>query len=125
MKCFLDTHIVVWLYEKRLDLLSEKAKKYIEENDLFISPIVEMEIEYLFEIGKIIDNSETIVSHLEKYIDLRVDEGDFREIVKISINEKWTRDPFDRIIVAHAKFKDLTLISKDTTINKNYFRAMY
>ena len=125
MRCFLDTHIVVWLYEKRLDLLSEKAKKYIEENDLFISPIVEMEIEYLFEIGKIIDNSETIVSHLEKYIDLRVDEGDFREIVKISINEKWTRDPFDRIIVAHAKLKDLTLISKDTTINKNYFRAMY
>ena len=125
MKCFLDTHIVVWLYEKRLDLLSEKAKKHIEENDLFISPIVEMEIEYLFEIGKIIDNSETIVSHLEKYIDLRVDEGDFREIVKISINEKWTRDPFDRIIVAHAKLKDLTLISKDTTINKNYFRAMY
>ena len=125
MKCFLDTHIVVWLYEKRLDLLSEKAKKYIEENDLFISPIVEMEIEYLFEIGKIIDNAETIVSHLEKYIDLRVDEGDFREIVKISINEKWTRDPFDRIIVAHAKLKDLTLISKDTTINKNYFRAMY
>ena len=125
MRCFLDTHIVVWLYEKRLDLLSEKAKKYIEENDLFISPIVEMEIEYLFEIGKIKDNSETIVSHLEKFIDLRVDEGDFREIVKISINEKWTRDPFDRIIVAHAKLKDLTLISKDATINKNYFRAMY
>ena len=125
MRCFLDTHIVVWLYEKRLDLLSEKAKKYIEENDLFISPIVEMEIEYLFEIGKIKDNSETIVNHLEKYMDLRVDEGDFREIVKISINEKWTRDPFDRIIVAHAKLKDLTLISKDTTINKNYFRAMY
>jgi len=125
MRCFLDTHIVVWLYEKRLNLLSEKAKKYIEENDLFISPIVEMEIEYLFEIGKIIDNSETIVSHLEKYIDLRVDEGDFREIVKISINEKWTRDPFDRIIVAHAKLKDLTLISKDETISKNYFRAMY
>ena len=125
MRCFLDTHIVVWLYEKRLDLLSEKAKKYIEENDLFISPIVEMEIEYLFEIGKIKDNSETIVSYLEKYIDLRVDEGDFREIVKISINEKWTRDPFDRIIVAHAKLKDLTLISKDETISKNYFRAMY
>ena len=125
MKCFLDTHIVVWLYEKRLDLLSEKAKKYIEENDLFISPIVEMEIEYLFEIGKIKDNSETIGNYLEKYIDLRVDEGDFREIVKISINEKWTRDPFDRIIVAHAKLKDLTLISKDTTINKHYFRAMY
>ena len=125
MRCFLDTHIVVWLYEKRLNLLSEKAKKYIEENDLFISPIVEMEIEYLFEIGKIKDNSETIVSYLEKYIDLRVDEGDFREIVKISINEKWTRDPFDRIIVAHAKLKDLTLISKDETISKNYFRAMY
>ena len=124
MSCFLDTHIVIWLYEKRLNLLSEKAKIFIEENDLLVSPIVNMEIEYLFEIKKIKDNSETIVSHLEKHIDLRVENSDFKEIINISVNEKWTRDPFDRIIVAHAKYLDLTLISKDKKINKNYFRTI-
>ena len=125
MSCFLDTHIAIWLYEKRLDLLSEKAKQYIEKNDLFISPVVKLEIEYLFEIKKIKDNSETICNFLEKTIDLKIEKSSFPEIIKISLNEKWTRDPFDRIIVAHSKLKDYTLISKDKKINKNYFRTLY
>ncbi|GAG24383.1 unnamed protein product [marine sediment metagenome] len=125
MSCFLDTHITIWLYEKRLDLLSEKAKQYIEKNDLFISPVVKLEIEYLFEIKKIKDNSETICNFLEKTIDLKIEKSSFPEIIKISLNEKWTRDPFDRIIVAHSKLKDYTLISKDKKINKNYFRTLY
>lgn len=125
MSCFLDTHIAIWLYEKRLDLLSEKAKQYIEENDLFISPIVKLEIEYLFEIERIKDNSETICSFLERNIDLKTEKSSFPEIIKISLNEKWTRDPFDRIIVAHSKLKDYSLISKDKKINKNYFKTIY
>jgi len=125
MSCFLDTHIAIWLYEKRLDLLSEKAKQYIEKNDLFISPVVKLEIEYLFEIEKIKDNSDTIYSFLERNIDLKIEKSSFLEIIKISLDEKWTRDPFDRIIVAHAKLKDCTLISKDKKINKNYFRTIY
>lgn len=125
MSCFLDTHIAIWLYEKRLDLLSEKAKQYIEKNDLFISPVVKLEIEYLFEIKKIKDNSETICNFLEKTIDLKIEKSSFPEIIKISLNEKWTRDPFDRIIVAHSKLKDYTLISKDKKINKNYFKTLY
>ena len=125
MNCFLDTHIVIWLYEKRLDLLSEKAKKYIEENDLLISPVVKLEIEYLFEIEKIKDNSDTICSFLEKYIDLNTEDTSFTEIINVSLNEKWTRDPFDRIIVAHAKIMDYNLISKDKKISRNYFRTIY
>jgi len=125
MSCFLDTHIAIWLYEKRLDLLSEKAKQYIEKNDLFISPVVKLEIEYLFEIKKIKDNSETICNFLEKTIDLKIEKSSFPEIIKISLNEKWTRNPFDRIIVAHSKLKDYTLISKDKKINKNYFKTLY
>jgi PIN domain nuclease of toxin-antitoxin system len=125
MNCFLDTHIVIWLYEKRLDLLSEKARQYIEENDLFISPVVKLEIEYFYEIEKISDNSDTICSFLEKYLDLNIEGASLMEIIKISLNEKWTRDPFDRIIVAHAKLLDYSLISKDKEINKNYFRTIY
>ncbi len=125
MNCFLDTHIVIWLYEKRLDLLSEKARQHIEENDLFISPVVKLEIEYLYEIEKISDSSNTICCFLEKYLDLNIEGAGLMEIIKISLNEKWTRDPFDRIIVAHAKLLDYSLISKDKEINKNYFRTIY
>jgi len=79
----------------------------------------------VFEIEKIKDNSETICSFLERSIDLKIEDISFLEIIKISLNEKWTRNPFDRIIVAHAKLKDCTLISKDKKINKNYFRTIY
>ena len=46
---YLDTHILVWLYGGMVDLLSEKAKTLIESEDLVISPLVELELQYLFE----------------------------------------------------------------------------
>ncbi len=124
MSCFLDTHIAIWLFEKRLDLLSKKAKEIMEENDLFISPIVKMEIDYLFEIEKIKDDADTVIGYLTRSLDLQFEKSDFLEVIEISIHEKWTRDPFDRLIVAHAKFKDYLLISKDKKISKNYFRTI-
>jgi len=46
---YLDTHVVVWLYSGELSLLSEKACQLIEENELLISPLVLLELQYLFE----------------------------------------------------------------------------
>ena len=32
--CFLDTHIIIWLYQKSLSLLSIKASECIEDNEV-------------------------------------------------------------------------------------------
>ena len=48
----LDTHVVVWLYAGRTDLLSAAAVEAIEEHSMAISPIVLLELEYLHEIGR-------------------------------------------------------------------------
>ena len=64
---FLDTHIILWLYQLSLELLSEEAKKAIEENDIFVSPIVVLELQYLFEIGRIRDDSQTIIEYLRSF----------------------------------------------------------
>jgi PIN domain nuclease of toxin-antitoxin system len=48
----LDTHVVAWLFAGRLDLLSEPARSVIEAEDLVISPMVILELEYLFEINR-------------------------------------------------------------------------
>jgi PIN domain nuclease of toxin-antitoxin system len=50
---FLDTHITVWLYAGLIEKISQTAKKTIEANDLLISPMVKLELQYLFEIGRI------------------------------------------------------------------------
>lgn len=122
---FLDTHIVAWLYQKSLDLLSTKAKEVIDANDLYISPIVSLELEYLYEIGRIKDDSKTIIKYLNEKIGLKVHNANFNRIMKVAIDEKWTRDPFDRMIVSHCRYRDAFLITKDERVLKNYSKAIF
>jgi PIN domain nuclease of toxin-antitoxin system len=116
MMVFLDTHVVVWLYQKSLKLLSAKAIQAIEDSSIYISPIVLLELEYLYEIGRIKTDSDTIVKYLKKKIGLNIDKSNFYKIINVALEEKWTRDPFDRIIVAHSKFRDAYLVTKDEKI---------
>jgi PIN domain nuclease of toxin-antitoxin system len=51
---------------------------------------------------------------------------DLTAIMKSALTEKWTRDPFDRWIAAHAKAKGFVpLISADKKIQENYPRAVW
>jgi PIN domain nuclease of toxin-antitoxin system len=61
---FLDTHIAVWLYAGLIVKISETAKQTIEANDLLISPMVRLELQYLFEIGRITVKPDTIIKNL-------------------------------------------------------------
>lgn len=122
---FLDTHIILWLYQLSLDLLSEEAKKAIEENDIFVSPIVSLELQYLFEIGRIRDDSQTIIEYLQSKMGLKIDSANFVEVINTALNETWTRDPFDRIIVAHSKYRDAYLVTKDEKILNHYLKVIF
>lgn len=122
---FLDTHIVVWLYQMSLELISESQKKVIDETDLLISPITALELEYLFEIGRIKQNAQMIIDFLQSKVGLKVDNENFNEIIKIALKENWTRDPFDRILVGHVKYRDAFLLTKDSRVVKNYFKTIF
>lgn len=47
---YLDTHVVVWLYAGLTAKLSDLAKLLINKHELYISPIVRLELQYLYEI---------------------------------------------------------------------------
>ena len=121
---FLDTNIIVRLYNGDLKLLSNSAKQYIESNYIYISPIVILELEYLYEIKRVNDQSKYVVNYLSDKIGLEIDECNFSEIIEYALQEKWTRDPFDRIIVSHAKRRNAYLISADREIEKNYNKTV-
>ncbi len=55
---YLDTHVVVWLYSGLTDKLSELAKSIINENEVYISATVRLELQYLYEIKRITDKLE-------------------------------------------------------------------
>ena len=58
-------------------------------------------------------------------IDVRVCDLSFRSVVEAAVSENWTRDPFDRLIVANAKARRAPLLSKDERIRLHYARAIW
>jgi PIN domain nuclease of toxin-antitoxin system len=122
---FLDTHAVVWLYQKDHDRFSDLALQLLESDDLLISPVVALELEYLFEIGRLTERSRPILSWLEKSIRLTQDQSAFSAVIEASLDASWTRDPFDRLIVAQASILDAPLLSKNRIIREHYRHARW
>lgn len=118
---YLDTHIVVWLRQKELEKFTPKALEVIEKSSsLLISPMVELELKYLYEIGMLSDTPHNIIGDLDAMIGLSIDDASLHDVVKKSLFIEWTRDPFDRLIVAHSMAKNRPLITKDEKIVANY-----
>ena len=115
----LDTHIVCWLYEGRTELLTSAAMRAIEAGLLQVSPVVQLELAYLHEIGRINRGGNSVLEALAKDIGLSVADVSFVQVMKAAETLSWTRDPFDRMIVAHAVIADALLVSKDTLIRKH------
>ena len=121
----LDTHVLVWLYEKKRERFSDRALSLIESEDLAISPMVLLELQYLFDIDRILASPRAISAYLGERLGLHLDASPFQKVAEKAFDLTWTRDPFDRIITAQAALGDTTLLSKDSTILKNYARAAW
>ena len=122
---YLDTHIVVWLYAGLLEKFSQSVKIIVNENEILISPIVRLELQYLYEIERVNEPANVIVADLSDRIGLRVCEKDFNAVVSQAMTLQWTRDPFDRVIIANAALNDNILISKDQNILEHYAHARW
>jgi PIN domain nuclease of toxin-antitoxin system len=88
-------------------------------------PIARLELQYLYEIERIREPAHVIVADLADRIGLRVCEKDFNAVISQSLKLRWTREPFDRLIVAHAALNDNILICIDQNILKHYPHARW
>jgi PIN domain nuclease of toxin-antitoxin system len=122
---FLDTHVVVWLHDRREELFSAAAHSAIDQNELAISPIVRLELEYLYETSRIRIRARDILAYLSRTVDLRSDAALFAEVIERAMRMKWTRDPFDRILTAQADLTDSPLLTKDRRIHTHYPNALW
>ena len=87
--------------------------------DAFVSPIVELELTYLYEIGRVSQPAAMPLAALRRSIGLRVADVSLVELVDAAAGLSWTRDPFDRLIAAHAIVADAPLVTADKTIQAN------
>jgi PIN domain nuclease of toxin-antitoxin system len=122
---YLDTHVLVWLFSGDMDNFSPKAIDLIENRELLVSPMVLLELEYLHEIGRLNYNSNEIVSFLKESIGIKISSIPFEKIALESIKHAWTRDPFDRIIVANASYEDKELLTRDRKITQYYKKSVW
>ena len=122
---YLDTHVVAWLFAGEPGLLSERARTIIRESDLLISPVVRLELQYLYEIGRTRAAARVVVRDLSRSIGLGVCDQRFDRVIEAAEAQDWTRDPFDRIIVAQAGLAAATLVTKDQPIRDRYAMAAW
>ena len=95
------------------------------QTSLLVSPAAVLEIELLHEIGRLEPTASKLIGVLEEDLGLRVCELPFHTVVHHALKERWSRDPFDRLIVANAKAKDATLVTQDEKIRRNYPGAIW
>ncbi|HUX19763.1 MAG TPA: PIN domain-containing protein [Spirochaetia bacterium] len=110
---------------RQLERLSATARSLIEQEELSISPIVAVELSFLHELGRLTVDAGEIVGYLGAMIGLLQDDAAFAAVVALSSRFDWTRDPFDRIIVAQAQLREARLITKDQSLLQRFPLAVW
>jgi PIN domain nuclease of toxin-antitoxin system len=80
---------------------------------------VELELTYLYEVGRVSEPPSAPLTALRRSIGLEVADASAADLVRAAADLSWTRDPFDRLIAAHAILANAPLITADATIREN------
>lgn len=122
---YLDTHVLLWLHAGLLDRFTARGRRLLEQSDLLVSPCVKLELQCLFEIGRTTVPAAGVVNDLDGQIGLTVCDLPFDTVVDRALELDWTRDPFDRLIAAHALCRRIPLLTKDITIRRRLKLAVW
>lgn len=115
----LDTHVLVWLHAGAAAELPEPVRRSLETEPLVISPMVELELDFLHEIGRTTQPGAPVIAGLTDTIGLAVSQAPFPAVIRTATTLRWTRDPFDRVICAQALTDRDTLLTRDRRIRAN------
>jgi len=121
----LDTHVLIWLYDGRLDLLPGSVRAALDEHDLVASPMTRLELDYLHEVGRLAVGGSPIVKDLGRRVGLRLSPAGFEDVVARAVGLSWTRDPFDRLIVGNAIADACPLLTADQSILRHFEEASW
>jgi PIN domain nuclease of toxin-antitoxin system len=122
---YADTHVAAWLYAGRADLIPPRARALLEDHTILVSPMVVLELEYLFETGRTTEPARNVLQALSRDLGLRLCDLPFPDVAEAAVRQSWTRDPFDRLIVAQAALRRAPLVTRDADIRAHYDRALW
>ncbi len=110
----------MWLGAGDPKWLPAELLQRLESDDLMISPIVELELAFLHEIGRLTEGASPLLERLRRSIGLTMDSTPFELVTSQAADERFsfTRDPFDRVIAAQAACSGAALATKDRAMRK-------
>lgn len=119
MRYMLDTHTLIWFFEKN-PRISSKAQSIMDDKN----NIVHVSIASLWEIAIKVSLGKLDISLTTDELLERIDEEDFLMVNILSehlrivqILPHHHRDPFDRMIIAQADVEKCTIISIDNAFD--------
>lgn len=125
MSVYLDTHVALWLYAGQTERISKRAANLINRERVGVSPVVLLELQYLQEIGRVTAAPRSIIVDLKRRLGLAVEDRSLETVAERALDLNWTRDVFDRLIVAQAALDSAELITIDRLIRKHYRKAVW
>jgi PIN domain nuclease of toxin-antitoxin system len=107
----LDTNAVIWLAQdhKRTRLLSRSPR-------IYVSPASVLELQFLAEAGRLrlaAGLSVTAIADDPRWL---LDDPPAVKWFSAAAEVRWTRDPFDRLLVAHARVRGWRLATGDIAV---------
>ena len=116
---FLDTHAAVLLWEHKSATFGRKSRALLDTARLHVSPIVALELQYLYDIKRLCPTPEALLADLSRESGVELAHDDIADVVTHAATLTWTRDPFDRLLVGHALLRQLPFITRDRVILAN------
>jgi PIN domain nuclease of toxin-antitoxin system len=106
----LDTNAVIWLNAGH-----KRARALLREPSLYVSPATLLELQFLQEVGRIrlAGGSPAPLVHDDRW---SVDDPPASAWFLEASDLAWTRDPFDRLIVAHARLRGWRVATGDSAL---------
>ena len=107
----LDTNALIWLAQghRRVTGLASSARR------LYVSPASLLELQFLIEAGRVRLRGIGLdgLAHDSRWA---LDDPPSADWFQQAWGLTWTRDPFDRLLVAHARLRDWKLATADTGV---------
>ena len=108
----LDTHAVIWLHQERPRVAALAARP----TGLYASPATLLELQVLVEVGRLRPRRGKTVADILSDERWLIDEPPAGAWFSRSLELGWTRDPFDRLLAAHALLRGWRLATADTVL---------
>lgn len=117
MKYLIDSHILIWFIEQDHHLLKKEELDifFSSQHTLYVSFVTFLELELKFQKGTFKLSYLEFIEYIKKN-DFHILPITLDHIMEIGTLPNIHSDPFDRILIAQAKYEKMKIISHDSKV---------